>query len=162
MKIIVVILALLMVLAGCSAPQLEGVEDVYAPDGELKMRNFNFDLPPDADTQVMEGETGKLYFCEGYEIMVQTFSGGNLDHTLQQISGYDSSAVTVFKTRQSGLDRYECVWVSASDHGDQVSRAVVLDDGRYHYCLSVTAAAGEAGSLQDSWQSIFASVSLTD
>lgn len=162
MKILVVILALVTVLAGCSAPQLEGVEDVYAPNGEVVMKNLNFDLPPDADTQVMEADAGKLYFCEGYEIMVQTFAGGDLDCTLQQVSGYDRSGVTVFKTKESGVDRYDCVWVSASDHGDQVSRAVVLDDGRYHYCISVTAAAAEAGSLQESWQSIFASLTLTD
>lgn len=162
MKIIMVILALMLMLAGCSAPEFEGVGDVYAPDGEVKMQNMKFDLPEDADTQVMEGDAGKLYFCDGYEIMSQTFVSGDLDNTLRQLSGYDRSRVTVFQTKQSGLDRYDCVWVSASDRGDQVNRAVVLDDGRYHYCLSVTAAATEAGSLQQSWQSLFASICLTD
>lgn len=160
MKKCLIIVALVLVLAGCSTPTLENVGDVYAPDAQLQMRNLTFDLPEDADTQVLESDSGKLYFCDGYEISVQTFSSGDLNDTLLQISGYDRSRVTVFQTKEGTAERYDCVWVSAGDGGDEVHRAVILDDGRYHYCLCVTAAAMEAGSLQDSWSSLFSSVGL--
>ena len=44
--------------------------------------------------------------------------------------------------------------------GDLVCRGVILDDGAYHYVLSLQTDAEQAGKLADDWQTIVASFSL--
>ncbi len=121
---------------------------------------ITFDLPEDAAAQVISGENGTLYFCDGYEIMVQTLSSGDLNRTLQTLTGYSADALTVIETATSNVKRYESAWTAAAEEGDQVGRTVILDDGNYHYCLSVMASAREAGSLQECWQALFSSLAL--
>ena len=68
--------------------------------------------------------------------------------------------MTLLETKQDGAARYECVWTSVSGEGQRVSRAVILDDGSYHYCVCVSADAQNAGALQDTWQALLGSIVL--
>lgn len=156
---IVIILALMM--SGCSVTEtFERVEDVYAEKQTAEVKKISFLVPEDASAQTMESEHGKLYFCDGYEIMVQTLASGDLNRTLQTITGYTRDNLTVVETASADVDCYECVWIAAGESGDQVGRVAILDDGSYHYCLSVMAIAQEAGSLQSSWNELFTSLEL--
>ena len=65
------------------------------------------------------------------------------------------------QTRRGSADCYECVWTGAGEGGDQMCRAMVLDDGRFHYAVTVMAAADDAGDLAKTWQTIFDSVKLS-
>ncbi len=154
MKKLWIMMALVLMMCGCAAPTFETMNDVYAPQQEISPQKTAFQIPNDAAAQVMENENGRLYFCEGYEIMVETHSAGDLNRTIQTLTGYAKDALTVMETSVSEIDRYECVWTSAGEAGDQIGRAVILDDGSYHYCMSVMAAAQEAGSLQDTWEEL--------
>ena len=58
-------------------------------------------------------------------------------------------------------DRYEFVWVSAGEKGDRLGRGVVLDDGSYHYCMSVLRDADNPKKSQVVWSDVFSSFSLT-
>ena len=160
---IVGILALL--LCGCSQPEnLETVSDeaVQLPEAE-KMATV-FSLPPEAVLQTMEEESaGQLYFCDGYTVQVRTVPGGDLHATLQMATGYSKDQLDVIETVQGNSKRYICVFASASETGDQVGRCCVLDDGYYHYVLTVMADAAQAGELaQTQWQGIFNSFRLMD
>ena len=156
---IIIVLALMM--SGCSAAEtFERVEDVYAGHEAAEVKTITFTVPEDAASQVMESEHGRIYFCDGYEIMVQTLSSGDLNRTLQTLTGFARDNLTVMETASSDFDRYECVWTAAGEAGDQVGRVAILDDGKYHYCLSVMAVAQEAGSLQNSWNDLFTSIDL--
>ncbi len=161
MKIVWVILAVSVLLCGCAAaPTFETVADDYMGGQVLSAGKLTFAAPQDASAQVIYGPDGALYFCEGYEIMVQTFAAGDINRTLQSLTGYDSQTLTVMETETEDFSRYECVWLCAGENGDHIGRCVILDDGAHHYCLSTMALAEEAGSLQESWQELFASASI--
>ena len=159
-KVWLIILAALM-LAGCAATEtFEIMEDDHIAGQVLSVSKLTFSMPPDASSQVMQGNEGTLYFCDGYEIMIQTLAGGDLERTLRTLTGYDPGALTVMTSQIADITRYECAWICAGESGDYVGRVVILDDGTHHYSLSVMAPAEEAGSLQESWQELFSSVKL--
>ena len=161
MKRLWIIAALMMMLCGCApVVDFETMKDVYAPQKLTDPAQIFLTLPADAASPVMESENGKLYFCDGYEIMVQTMSAGDLNRTLQSLTGYTKDSLTVIETVNDQIRRYECVWTAAGEAGDQVGRAVIMDDGSYHYCVSVMAHALESGSLQETWQELFTSVKI--
>lgn len=154
MKRLWIMILLLVMLTGCGAKQtLETVEDVYATQRPADRKTVSLDLPDDAVLAMANGDK-KLYFCNGYEIYIETFSSGNLDTTLQILTGYERSALTVMELSAEDTMRYECVWTAAAETGDMVGRTVVLDDGNYHYCLSILSVAEEAGALQETWNDL--------
>lgn len=161
MKRLWILVALMIMLCGCAPVEdFETMKDVYAPQKLTNPAQISLALPGDAASPVMESENGKLYFCDGYEIMVQTMSAGDLNRTLQSLTGYTKDSLTVIETVNDQIRRYECVWTAAGEAGDQVGRAVIMDDGSYHYCVSVMAHALESGSLQETWQELFTSVKI--
>ena len=161
MRKLCILLASLVLLAGCAAkPVFEQVDDVYAPSQVSDPKRIHLELPADASSQVLSGNAGNLYFCDGYEIMIQTFPSGNLDGTLKSLTGYERESLSVLQTRTGELKRYECAWTAAGEGGDRVGRVVVLDDGSYHYCMTVMAPEAEAARLRDTWKALFDSFIL--
>lgn len=162
MKRILIAGLLLFLLSGCAAQEtFETVNDVYAPQPSPEPASVDFLLPEDAATPVFHGDGGKLYFCEGYEIMVETLEAGDLNRTVTTLTGFDADSLTILETSTAHVQRYECVWTAAGEGGDQVGRTVILDDGCYHYCISFTALADDAGSLQETWQELASSFQLS-
>lgn len=161
MKRICILLIFALCLCGCQAAQtFETVADVYAPQEPAEPRQMALTVPEDA--RVIGSESGRLYLCDGYEITLETMSAGDLNSTVRSLTGFPSDALTILETATAEIDRYECVWSAAGEGGDVVGRAVVLDDGEYHYCLTVTAPASSAGKLQQTWQLLLDSFSLED
>ena len=153
-KKFVLLLWVASLLCGCTPTEnFEIMGDVYAPQS-VEARQVSLVLPEDAAQEVMEGSGGTIYFCNGYEIMVNTCAAGDLSMTLSETTGYEKDALTVVQTENNGLKRYDCVWASAGEGGDLVSRIMILDDGNYHYCLSMSCAAEDAGSLQAVWMAL--------
>ena len=136
MKKILLLLILMLTLCACGEKDFETVGDVYNPDGETTMGKMEVELPQDATVFTSLSDGSKLYFCEGYEILLETFRSGDLDGTLRAVTGYGKDALTVMETAKGGIKCVECAWTSADDEGDRVGRTVVLDDGAYHYCLT--------------------------
>lgn len=161
MKKILVILMLTVLLAGCSQTTFETLgeiplQQVDAPAGKIRLT-----LPEDAAATVMEAEdSGTIYLCDGYTVTVQTLSGGDLDRTLRQITGFSKDALTVMQTQEGSHKRYDSVWAAAGESGDQIGRVCILDDGSFHYAVSVMADFTQAGDLAQTWQQILDSVSL--
>ena len=161
MKRLFAMILLPVFLMGCSAaPVFESVEDVYAPvlpdPGELQVA-----VPDDATVLTSGGEGGDtLYFCSGYTMTVQILEGGDLNRSVETLTGYSRDSLTVMQTVRDGVACYSCVWTSAGEGGDQVGRLVLLDDGAYHYAVSVMAPAAEAGALTETWDDILNRVTL--
>ncbi len=164
MKRLILVVFLFTFFAGCSTQEtFETLADVYSDVQQQDLQEVIFDLPEDASLYVMEGQTsGKLYFCNQYTITVQTMQSGDLDATIRQITGYSKDDLTAIETKQNNARRYDLVWTSATEEGDQVGKAVLLDDGAYHYAVSVMANAADAGQLSQTWQELLRSVTLTD
>lgn len=159
MKKLCFLLAFVLLLAGCqAAPTFEGVEDVYAPQPQSVPRQVSVALPK--DVQTIASDSGKLYLCDGYDVTVETFASGDLGGTVQQLTGFAPDALTMLQTAASDVDRYECVWTATGENGDTVGRAVVLDDGQYHYCVTVMSNADTAGEQAGAWQELLSSVKL--
>lgn len=158
---ITIFLAALM-LTGCGAKEVfETLGNVLIEPGNTIAREIHMALPDDAAVRSMEGQTGTIYLCDGYEIMVETLVAGNLNATLQTLTGFCREDLTVMQTQRDDLVCYECVWSSAGEAGDQVSRTMILDDGYYHYCVTFCAAFQDSGSLQQQWQAIIDTIVVT-
>jgi hypothetical protein len=125
------------------------------------MGQITVELPEEAVVPVSESELGKLYQCDGYEIAVQTLQSGDMDATLRTVTGYSREALTLMQTGAGDVDRWEVVWSCMGETGDRVGRACVLDDGNYHYVLSVLADADRAAELETVISDLFRSYSLS-
>lgn len=152
-------LLFVLLLSGCRAePTFETLQDVYAGQNISVPREVLLDLPE--DISVIQSENGKLYLCDGYDITVETFASGDLHQTIQTLTGFAPDSLTLLQTSVTDARRYECVWSAAGEGGDMVGRAVVLDDGSYHYCVTIMASSDRAGELSDNWQTLLDSFCL--
>lgn len=161
MKKLCLLLVFILLLCGCNAAETFETLSGACMQQTAVRREVLLTIPEDAAAQVIQSESGTLYLCDGYEITLQTMTAGNLNGTLQSLTGFDSDGLTVMETNAADTTRYECVWTAAGEGGDMVGRAVILDDGCYHYCVTVMAASEEAGRLQETWQTLLGSFSLT-
>ena len=157
-----ILVGIVMMLCGCTVQEdFETMSDVYNIQQRPEASPVFFVVPEDAAAEVMENEdTGTLYFCDNYCIVVQTLQSGDMEATLQTVTGYSRERLQLMQRQSGGNNRYECTWVSAGENGDQVGRAVIIDDGNYHYALSVMADAAQAGKLTQDWQSLIDSFML--
>lgn len=155
-------MVLALLLTGCTQPKdFETMSDAYIePELPLAQR-VDFQLPEDAAKAVLESaEAGTLYLCDNYSVAVQTLPAGNLDATLHEVTGYGAEKVQLWEKKEGELSRLVCVWTAAGEGGDQMGKATILDDGNYHYVLSVMAAAEDAGELADTWQILMESFNI--
>ncbi len=155
-----ILLMMLLLLTGCGGEQtLETVADdilvpVMAAPGHVTVQ-----LPGETALPAMENDNGRVYICNDYEIVLQTLEAGDLDGSMQAVSGMAREDITVMATESDGISRYEFVWAAAGEAGDRMGRAVILDDHNYHYCLSVLRDP-EAEKTQINWDQVFSSFSL--
>lgn len=150
------LIALALVLTGCAAEEtFETIADEQAAPVIAQQRQIYVELPDAAASPAVESDSGRLYLCGDYEILIQTLEGGDLDGTLQTLTGFQRDALTVMETWQDGCACYEFVFASAGETGDLVGRGMILDDGSYHYCLTVLAEADKAAENQAFWDSMF-------
>lgn len=150
-----------MLLAGCAtARTMETVADEWAVPVMAQPRQIEVKLPGEASVGTMESDAGRLYMGDGYEIAVQTMAAGDLDATVRSISGFSRDDLTLMQTQAGDCKRYEFVWAAAGEQGQRTGHAVILDDGDYHYCLSVLRDAEGAEESQIIWSEVFHSFSL--
>lgn len=162
MKKMVCILLCVVVMAGCASKgTFEQLQDVYAPEETPEPRRIFLTLPEEAAAQTLTGNNGKLYFCDGYEIAVETLAGGDLNRTLKSVTGCEKEDLTLLQTGNGAITQWETVWTAAGEGTQRVGRVLILDDASYHYCISVMADALDAGALQESWEALFSSVVLS-
>lgn len=151
----------MVLLSGCASEEtFETVADELVQSVSAPMRQVVVRLPEEAAAPASESDSGCLYQCDGYEIMVQTLPAGDLDATIRSVSGYSRENVTVMETNTGDWKRYEFVWASAGEEGDRLGKAVILDDGSYHYAVSVLADADRCEEYEQVWKEMFSSLSL--
>lgn len=149
---------LAVMLTGCAAEEtLETVGDEWIVPVMAQPREISVRLPEDALAPVLEQDNRQIYMAQGYEIMLETLASGDLDATIRTLCGYGKDQLTVLETRQEDVKRYEFVWTATGETGARLGRAVILDDGDYHYCMSVLRDADETRIL---WRDVFGSFTL--
>ena len=162
MKKLVLLLCAVLLLCGCAVQTFEVVDDPNDVQVSAVPATVLINLPDAAAAPAMQGLSGTLYFCDEYEIMVETLAAGNLDATLQTLTGFTGKEMNMMQTVRCGVPCYEGAWSAAGETGDQVGRILVLDDGKFHYCISVMTGAKDASACIEDWQLLLDSVSLTE
>lgn len=157
-----ILLCVSFLLTGCAAAEtFETVGDEMLQPVMAEVGRINLSLPPEASAQTMLGSDGdKLYFCDGYTAAVQIMDRGDLDRTCRQLCGFPADNLNILETVNSGCKRYDWVWMAAGEGGDMMGRAAVIDDGKYHYCVSLLADAASAGELESQWSKILNSFTV--
>ena len=150
-----------MIFAGCGAEQtLETVADEAVVQASAEPREIYVALPDDSVIPAMESDSGTVYFCKDYDISIQTMESGDVQKTVESVSGYHPEDLTMMETAVSDYIRYDFVWSAAGELGQQVCRAAILDDGNYHYVVAVMGNADTAGEYAEIWNGIFDSFCL--
>ena len=150
-----------LLLCGCTSQEtMETVSDELVLPVMAQPRDVSVELPGETALPVVENDAGRIYLCDAYEIVLQTMDGGDLSRTLQTLSGMERDQLTLMETMSEGVTRYEFVWTSAGEQGEQLGRGVILDDGDYHYCLSVLRNAEKTEKSQINWNQVFQSFHL--
>lgn len=156
-----ILAALAFLLCGCGAEEtFETVADDLVQAVMATPRQISVQLPENAVSPVLESEGEQVYLCDGYEIIVETRDAGDVGATIRAVSGYEKKELTVVETQWQDVTRYEFVWAAAGENGDRLGRAVLLDDGMYHYCLSVIRDASLSENSQIVWNEVFSSFAV--
>lgn len=156
-----VAIALCLLLCGCANTDYETVWDEYTQMPAPSQAQVMLQLPQEAAQEAMSGgESDRLYFCDDYTLVYQTMTAGDLDKTLRTVTGFEREKLSVLTRSQQDCWRYDFVWSCAGEGGTQLCRGSILDDGNYHYVISVMAKEEQAGQLAESWDSIFSSFTL--
>lgn len=160
MRKLAIIFVLAIFLTGCKAgKELETVMDSPILPRQAEKLEMLISLPENAASAVMSSEeTGTVYFCDDFVLTMQTTASGDMHKTVADTTGYTYDRLPIIETAQGSAKRYDCVWTAAGENGDQVCRCAILDDGNYHYILTVMADAERSGELtQELWNDVFAS-----
>lgn len=143
MKKLLWIAAAAMLLAGCSAENQEVFETIgevgYQQETVIEASSLAFDLPEEAASEAMAGEDGStVYSWDSFEVCASTLESGDLEKTLAAVTGMDANQLTVMKKDWNDMTLYQTVWCTTGEDGILLGRAVIADDGNYHYCVSIT------------------------
>lgn len=162
MKKLWVIPILALLLVGCGGEKaLETVSDTEDTPVVATMQRVLLQLPKELSTPVLQSEkTGTLYVCDDYSVTVQTVDAGDLNATIRNATGMNREDLQIMQTEEKGIKRYRWVWSTGGENGVQVGRGCVLDDGHYHYVLTVLADEDAVSKVQSVWKEIFGSFRL--
>ncbi len=160
MKVWISVLVLAALLTGCSSPVYETMGNVVHVGQQTRLpRTVLLEIPRDAAVLTASG-TDLLYTCEGYTMSMQVLPAGDLAATVRSLSGFAPERLTILESRCGDHTRHDWVWVSAGEGGDVLCRAAVLDDGNYHYCLTVAGEDSATAQLSEAWNQLFATFCL--
>lgn len=156
------ILMILVFFSGCSRQKaMETVTDALVQPVIAPHAQFSVWLPEEAVQEVVDSDSGSLYFCNGYTLMVQTLPAGDTEGTLKSLTGFGEEVLSPMETQRNGIRRLDWVWTAMGEDGQQVCRGAFLDDGNYHYCVTAMTDAASAVGLEAQWSRIFGSMTLS-
>lgn len=156
------LLLLPLLLLGCAQPEnLETVSDVHLVPTLPQPQPVWFWLPEGAAVDAdLSAEEGTLYLCEEFTAASLTLPGGDLERTLREVTGYALSRLEPISRKDPLGTRWECAWASLGEEGELIARTLILDDGAYHYTLTLQARAEKGAAVAPTWQEIFRTFTL--
>ena len=156
-----ILILIAFLLCGCGAKEtFETVDDANAVPATAIQYKLFVDLPEGTAQQTVTQDTDVLYICDNYLMTVQTMEGGDLARTVKRVTGLEKDALTLISTKQNGFKSWHCAWTTTGDEGQQVCRAVILDDGAQHHAVTVMADQAAAGELAEQWQQVLGTATL--
>lgn len=162
MKKLVYLILMALVLTGCGREEavFETIgESAYTPVSAPEPACISVWIPDSAAAQTAaDGTAAEIYIWDDCEMRIQTMDGGDLDRTLEALTGRSADALTVVSYEKNGLKLHQSVWSASGEEGVQLGRCLVADDGVYHYCVSLVSP--EDTDSSDAYAQICASFSL--
>lgn len=164
MKRLLVLMMAAALMSGCAAEPvyetignaMEDTQPVISP-GKIELV-----LPEEAEMQVIEDEYGsKSYRIGDREVWTQICDGGDVSATLEKVTGIRADALTVMEHQVLDMPCHEIAWITTNEEGTFVARTAVLDDGNYHYCVSLMMPEADAEKLGDSFSELLSGVSIS-
>lgn len=150
-----------LLLTGCAVRDtFETVSDELITPVMATPKQVHIDLPDEAQAASFPSDTGTLFICDDYEIAIETLSSGDLDSTLKTMTGQGQENLSLMTTKQGECTRYDFVWAGVNDDGDYSGRGTILDDGVYHYCLSLVRPLDKMNNSQVVWRQVFHSFTV--
>lgn len=162
-KCVVWVMAALL-LTGCAAePVYETIGDVWANSEPVSAPGMiEFAMPDGAQMEVLEESASRCYTVGEWEIWTQVCPGGDIRSTMAQVTGIGADALTIVTRQMQGMACYETAWSTTGEDGMKVGRTAVMDDGNYHYCVSVTVPETDANEVAEFYGQILDSVTVSD
>lgn len=158
---LVVMILLGCFLCGCAGQEvMETVADELVVPALAQLREISVSLPDNAVAPAAGNGGAQIYYSDDYEIVLETVSSGDLNGTIRAMSGYGPEKLTIVQTRRNGADCHEFVWACAGETGERLGRGIILDDGHYHYCMSVLRDVPGEEKSQIVWDQVFSSFTL--
>ena len=159
------LLALPALLCGCGAEEVPVFETVgqqaYQAEAKPAAGEISLMIPEGAVAEAMaDGGNGELYTWEDHTLQLQTLDGGDIQQTVRALTGMDYEDLTVMSCQKGGLTYYQTVWCTAGEDGTLLGRALVADDGVYHYCVSLLSP--EESDSGEVYDRLCASFSITN
>ncbi len=141
MKKLLFVLVSVLILSGCGTQEKEVFEtigNVSVQEQDLPAAGvIDIYLPEQAAAQTMAEDGVQVYSWDGYEVRMETRSAGDIIKTMQEITGMNTEELTVMKQKKGDITLYQTVWSTTGEDGILCGRAMVADDGNYHYCVSL-------------------------
>lgn len=142
MKKWIMVLIVTLMLCGCGREELPVMETVDPQACEQNVKpepgQIGLLLPEQAISQTMTDSSGdQLYTWDDHTLQLQTLDGGDIRSTVKNLTGFSMDDLTVMQYRKGDMTYYQTVWSTAGEEGSLVGRALIADDGVYHYCMSL-------------------------
>lgn len=157
---IIPVIALL--LSGCRAkPTFETIPDVCAEVVAQPAQQILVDLPQEAQVPALRSEEGStLYFCEDYTVMAYTLPAGNMDENLRTTTGYGKEDLRIMQSYAPEGECFVCAWTAAGEGEMLVGNAKIIDDGSYHYVVTVLSPESRSGAAGTQIRAVLDSMRL--
>lgn len=158
------IMILALGLTGCGAEEMPVFETVgegaYSQQAKPTAGKIGLMIPEEAVSEAMaDASGGELYTWDDHTLQLQTLDGGDIRQTVESLTGMDYEDLTVMAYEKGALTYYQTVWSAAGEDGTLLGRALIADDGCYHYCVSLLSP--ESSDSQQVYDRLCASFSVT-
>ena len=153
MKKGLVLLLVLLVLSGCSAPVWETVEDIApaVPTASMENETYTIEIGVPSSMKLLEAKDGWHIFSTDhgeFEVETRTFLASGVADAVKTLSGYSMEQLTVLETERFDLPEYQFVWLTQTEQGTRLCRADLVVDGMECYAV-VCSTMETAGDLYE-------------
>ena len=120
-------------------------------------------LPQDAAEEVFAERGARQIYTQpggGYEITTEILDAAPAAAIVRRLSGFDASALHVYKSGGKERPVWQFAWYAASDEGGRMYRCKVISDGAYCYALTVSVPEGAGTAYDNMLTEVFSSMEL--
>ena len=151
-------------LCACAAHDAwETVDGGCIPASGEAACTIRISLPQDAAEEVFSARGTQHVYVQpggGYEITTEILDAAPAASLVRRLSGFDASALHVYKSGGKSRPVWQFAWYAASDEGGRMYRCKLISDGAHCYALTVSVPEGLGTAYDSMLAELFASMEL--